>query len=228
MTKSSFRLSRVSGMSVSTNDLLSDMRKVAKDLNAGTVPEKLYRKLGLYDDTTFIRRFGSWNKALLAAGLSLSNRVEISDQVLFDNMLVLWQHYGRQPRRRELLVEPSTISQTPYNRRFGSWTAALEAFIEFINSSEVEPVSPNGKSHRNGQHRTPREASLRLRWHVLQRDRFTCRGCGASPATEEGVRLHVDHIIPWSKYGETVIDNLQTLCDNCNLGKSNVVDTDEL
>ncbi|MCW5775769.1 MAG: HNH endonuclease [Phycisphaeraceae bacterium] len=31
--------------------------------------------------------------------------------------------------------------------------------------------------------------------------------------------LHVDHILAWSNGGETVLANLQTLCDRCNLGK---------
>jgi 5-methylcytosine-specific restriction endonuclease McrA len=61
-----------------------------------------------------------------------------------------------------------------------------------------------------------------MRWHVLQRDRFTCCACGASPALTLGVELHVDHIVPWSKGGKTVLANLQTLCSVCNLGKSNV------
>ncbi len=33
---------------------------------------------------------------------------------------------------------------------------------------------------------------------------------------------HIDHIKPWSKGGETVLENLQTLCATCNLGKSNI------
>ena len=41
----------------------------------------------------------------------------------------------------------------------------------------------------------------------------------SSPATNPSTILHVDHIIPWSQGGETVIDNLQTLCSDCNLGK---------
>ncbi|MCL4507775.1 MAG: HNH endonuclease [Chloroflexi bacterium] len=36
------------------------------------------------------------------------------------------------------------------------------------------------------------------------------------------MELHVDHILAWSKGGETVLENLQTLCSVCNLGKSNV------
>ena len=57
---------------------------------------------------------------------------------------------------------------------------------------------------------------------VLQRDRFTCCKCGASPAIKLGVELHVDHVIPWSKGGETVLANLQTLCSVCNIGKSDL------
>lgn len=44
----------------------------------------------------------------------------------------------------------------------------------------------------------------------------------ASPAKDSTVELHVDHIIPWAKGGETVMDNLQTLCSKCNWGKSDM------
>ena len=69
-------------------------------------------------------------------------------------------------------------------------------------------------------HTTKREISLSLRYKVLKRDSFKCRICGASPAKDPSVELHIDHIIPWSKGGETTEDNLQTLCSKCNLGKS--------
>ncbi|RKX24889.1 MAG: hypothetical protein DRP45_07160 [Candidatus Zixiibacteriota bacterium] len=34
--------------------------------------------------------------------------------------------------------------------------------------------------------------------------------------------MEVDHKIPWSKGGETIEENLQTLCSECNQGKSNL------
>lgn len=37
------------------------------------------------------------------------------------------------------------------------------------------------------------------------------------------VGLHIDHIIPISNGGKTVEQNLQVLCDKCNLKKSNRV-----
>ncbi|WP_107771018.1 HNH endonuclease [Nocardioides sediminis] len=62
--------------------------------------------------------------------------------------------------------------------------------------------------------------TARLRFAVLNRDDSRCRGCGAS-AKIHGAVLHVDHIVPVSKGGKTVLENLQTLCEPCNLGKSN-------
>lgn len=65
-----------------------------------------------------------------------------------------------------------------------------------------------------------------LRYNVLKRDNFKCVICGAS--SDDGAKLHVDHIIPVSKGGKTVMSNLQTLCDRCNLGKSNKLDDVDL
>lgn len=60
-----------------------------------------------------------------------------------------------------------------------------------------------------------------LRYQILQRDGQRCSCCGATAS--EGARLHVDHIKPRSKYPELALDasNLQVLCADCNIGKSN-------
>ena len=218
-----FKLSRVSGAPVSDEELIADLRRVARETEISSVTLALYKTHGIYDGKTFHRRFGSWNKALLEAGLSISNRVDIPDSEMFENILNLWQHYGRQPRRKELESSPSTISQQPYSRRFGSWINALKAFVDYANGSSSELSEQQAEVYADSRHKTSRDPSLRLRWRVLQRDNFKCRACGASPAITLGVELHVDHISPWSKGGETVLENLQTLCSNCNLGKSNLL-----
>lgn len=61
-----------------------------------------------------------------------------------------------------------------------------------------------------------------MRYDVLKRDKFRCVICGAS--ANDGVKLHVDHIIPISKGGKTEMKNLRTLCDRCNLGKSDKIE----
>jgi hypothetical protein len=61
--------------------------------------------------------------------------------------------------------------------------------------------------------------SKRLRFEVFKRDGFRCRYCGAGVIE---VTLHCDHVVPESKGGPTVAENLVTACQPCNLGKSNV------
>lgn len=66
----------------------------------------------------------------------------------------------------------------------------------------------------------------RLRFDVLKRDGARCVLCGRSAV--HGVVLQVDHIQPRSLRPdlEWDPDNLQVLCQDCNLGKSNRDSTD--
>lgn len=65
-----------------------------------------------------------------------------------------------------------------------------------------------------------------LRVKALLKNGRKCCLCGASPKT--GIVLHVDHIKPRSLYPELELDleNLQILCEDCNLGKSNKYEDD--
>lgn len=58
----------------------------------------------------------------------------------------------------------------------------------------------------------------RLRFEVLRRDGYRCQLCGLQQS--DGVVLHVDHKVPVSKGGATTAENLWTLCQPCNSGKS--------
>ena len=62
----------------------------------------------------------------------------------------------------------------------------------------------------------------KLRYQVLKRDHYRCVICGRS--AKDGVKLHVDHIKPVAQGGKTVLNNLRTLCADCNLGKSDHYD----
>ncbi|NQV89713.1 MAG: HNH endonuclease [Parcubacteria group bacterium] len=204
----------------SSEELIEDLQLVAKKLNTRKITQKLYTEHGKFNCSTFINRFGTWNKSLLKAGLQLSNIVSYSDEKLFENILNVWQKKGAQPTRRDMNTTMSEISSGAYNRRFSSWTSTIKEFIAYANSKEISAIK-NEASQVSGS-KTSRDPSLRLRFHVLKRDNFSCVQCGASPAKDQKVVLHIDHIKPWSKGGETEISNLQTLCQNCNLGKSNI------
>ena len=61
-----------------------------------------------------------------------------------------------------------------------------------------------------------------MRYDILKRDGFRCCICGAK--ADEEVTLHIDHIHPISKGGKSTYNNLRTLCDKCNMGKSNKIE----
>lgn len=221
MSTGPFSLSRSRGLPVTEADLIEDLKRVALLLNAETVTQPQYSLHGTFDMRNLSRRLGGWSAALATAGLTpTQHHGEYTDEQLFANLLVLWQHLGRQPRRAELAHSPSEISQSPYQRRFGSWSKALAAFVIWANATEAaipQPAVPDvGR-------KTARDPSLRLRFKVFLRDRFACCACGQSPSTSPGTELHVDHIVPWSKGGETVFDILRTMCALCNIGRSNVL-----
>jgi hypothetical protein len=61
--------------------------------------------------------------------------------------------------------------------------------------------------------------SKRFRFEVFKRDNFTCAYCCNKPPNSI---LEVDHILPVSKGGTNVMENLITSCFDCNRGKSNI------
>lgn len=65
----------------------------------------------------------------------------------------------------------------------------------------------------------------KIREFIKTRDNFTCCNCNNSIEIEPNLLLEIDHIIPVSKGGETIEENLQTLCWKCNRAKSNKIIT---
>jgi len=130
---------------INNDTLIADLRAVADKTGKTTITADEYRELGAFSTKPAMRAFGSWNQALVRAGLSIG---------------------------------------------------------------------------RKGNIRAGKRVNLHLRHAVLKRDCFRCVQCGASPARDVQVVLHVDHIVPVAKGGRAVIENLQTLCSLCNFGKS--------
>lgn len=75
-----------------------------------------------------------------------------------------------------------------------------------------------GDAHPSGTEERPQRKAIpaALRLAVLSRDGHRCISCGAAPTDSV---LHMDHKIPVSRGGETTLENLQTLCESCNLAK---------
>jgi Homing endonuclease associated repeat/HNH endonuclease len=212
--------------------LLNDLRRVAKLLGKETVTTADYREHGEASSGTIVRRYGTWNGGLEKAGLKVSVRKNISDEQLFENLKYMWIELGRQPRYAEVKSPFSKFANVTYEKRFGSFLEALKQFVAWTNSdsSEQLKVGANVEGLEAGvtsavrKHRSRRQPTDRQRFRILVRDGFRCKACGASPIIQPGVELHIDHILAWSKGGETTDDNLESKCKQCNLGKGNAFD----
>jgi len=186
--------------------------------------------------------FGSWKKGLAALknhlqqkGLDLSPRLVAPNRIysnedLFNELERIWCLVGQRPSRNEWEASNPHISYNTYKQRFGGWTNACFKFIEYKMGDAIskddfvfpnqEVSSNNRELHFHYQQETSRNVPLSLRFEVLRRDNYRCVFCGKSPVTNLGTNLHIDHKVPFSKGGKSTLDNLQTLCEECNLGKS--------
>lgn len=228
----------------------NDMRVIASKLGNDFITSGDYKKHGKYNPKIVLRKYGSWNTLLQMAGLKptpfrLGKGKKISDEELFQDIERVWMKLGRQPTINDVKNGEFNFAQNTFTRRFCGWRGALEAFVKYINSDPedgdevsnedasgsmsddeliiADPSCQKPKSSNYTTHKTRRDINLRLRFKVMARDNFKCCMCGKSPATDPSVVLHIDHIKPWAKGGETTIDNLQTLCSECNLGKSDLI-----
>lgn len=90
----------------------------------------------------------------------------------------------------------------------------------YVDLSEIIPKTrcePRKDFYASWEWKAARYEALRVHGH-------RCQCCGWAPGDTHGGRLVVDHIKPRSKFPELELDqaNLQVLCNDCNMGKSNV------
>lgn len=66
----------------------------------------------------------------------------------------------------------------------------------------------------------------RLRYDFIKEKNRKCQCCGAAPS--DGIRIVVDHIKPIRRFWHLRLDsnNLQMMCDDCNMGKGSRDTTD--
>ncbi len=239
-----FELRRHQRNKIPRQKITEELEKVAKIFHYTDFKVSDFEEAAGMSADTVTREFGNWEKALnfLAASLKekgiemqVRKRGRFTTQELFDEMERIWIKVGHHPSRNEWEAAGAKISHDTYDRYFKSWQNACLQFIEYKSSGAVttDIDLPKGEisqtTNEAGEHlksnykvkiENVRTISLSLRLKVLNRDSFRCVFCGKSPATDLGTKLHIDHIIPFSKGGKSGVENLQTLCFACNIGKS--------
>ncbi len=217
------------GRSISEEDLLLELKRVRNIVGTEWLTVQAFNAHSKLEAGTVRKRFGSFRKALETAGITshpLAAR-PLTDEDCFANLAGVWTRHGRPPQYREMFRTPSQIQGKTYVTRWGTWRKALLSFIDWADSDgdsfekltvEVTPTAILPKRPLRSE-ADAREVRPGLRFKVFRRDSFRCVACGRSPATHLNLELHAEHILAVANGGKTLIENLQTLCQDCNLGK---------
>jgi 5-methylcytosine-specific restriction endonuclease McrA len=242
MSDFKFELGRHQISKISREKVIADLEKVAKHFNYKDFRQDDFDKIADISYYKVYREFGSWEKALeflkeylKRKGIEFEitrRRSKYSTQEMFDELERLWVQLGHRPSRNEWTALKPKISYDAIQRRFGGWQSACLKFVEYksggaITAEVTKTIAAQNVNQKlekdnpvNSIEKT-RAVPLNIRFKVLNRDNFRCVYCGKSPATDLSVKLHIDHIVPFSRGGTNSLENLQTLCEQCNYGKSN-------
>ncbi len=192
--------------------LLRQLRAFAKRVgNRVFTPVEFSRWKGRRCAAATIRlRFRSWRRALGAIGICEGRAYD--KRHLIKHLEAVWREMGRPPGTATLRMY-GDISVGPYARNWGSLRRACVQLGRYKQGEiSMKELLAGGESGA----RSPLAPGRR--WDVLERDGHRCRSCGRT-AAEHGVALEVDHIVPVAKGGADEMENLRTLCWECNRGK---------
>lgn len=125
--------------------------------------------------------------------------------------------YKEQQQKKKEQLQKQKEQRQKQKKETKSITSSPPTAVKKIQIAQkpliYKPTQEEIQKERN-------KMTAKVRARILARDNYTCQICGLSRANEPHLALHVDHIIPVSKGGKTVDSNLQCLCWQCNLKKS--------
>lgn len=204
-------------------EIVASLRQYAEQHRVDSIRTREYDEWRdrLVSTRTICDIFGSWGKALQAAGLRGERTARLQFREMVEAFKACWKEHDAPLSRRQL---EAFLEKHKYPFRWASYRSAYGGHMKLARMiiAVQEGRIPESNLYKRLRQTSDRESvPPRLRMAVLKRDRYRCVKCGADPKKDNTVRLEVDHIIPDSKEGRPVLENLQTLCFTCNRGKSN-------
>jgi HNH endonuclease/Homing endonuclease associated repeat len=205
------------------DSILNELKRIVAVTGKETITKKDVENIGRVSFRTISNRFGSLRKASEKINLKPNRLTKATDEELLHILVELWEQTlekeGRSPYQTDLKTYGFPVSRHTMAQRFGSWRKALRRAFDSVNEETIkaEEVSYSSPQKIVAQKPLRKALSLRKRFFVLKRDQFTCQLCGKSGV---GVRLEVDHKVSVYDGGTDALDNLWTMCFECNRGKS--------
>jgi len=181
---------------MSDDEIIAELQRVSELIQASTMTKQQFNRNSNISSSTVERRFGTWNHALEAAGLtptpSFVNQ-RISDDEYLQEIVRLTIEFGRRPTTLQLSSK-GRYTAKPYQQRWGSWEAACQAaYAQFGYPLENDDVSPTKSSpsisvpaqSKGLKHYQPLKSDNRTR--IQYGEPIDFRGLRHAPINEQGV-----------------------------------------
>lgn len=170
--------------------------------------------------TEYLDRLTQWEEMCQSIIDSISDEYDKNRyRLLYNNMqsdqqIIKFICYRKHTRYRYINRVRQSYVHTDIEKTF---YMTIDEILDI--GDELSSINFETTTRKYNQANQRKLMTQELRNKIKERDNYTCQICGKYMPDEVG--LHIDHIIPISKGGKTVEQNLQVLCDKCNLRKSN-------
>jgi hypothetical protein len=164
-------------------------------------------------------------KTLVGAGPKLMTRlseVEVSQEQLHRLMSMA----SRKKKKRERVI-PVVINAASPKHDGWSWKPERSDIPNLKTTGSTKNPKRQKETSEDRKSFYESKEWQELRYRVIRKYGGSCLACGRN-YRDHKVIIHVDHIRPRSKFPSLALDfnNLQILCADCNVGKSNKDSTD--
>lgn len=202
-------------------EIIESLQQFSREIGAQNFTQKQYDawKHRALCASQIAHRFGGWAIAMERSGLEARWQPITGLEQMVEVFMDCWEEHDDAPTVKVLGIYlkrlGSKYTTHMYSHHFGGVRRLAQRVADFQLGKISEPqllerYVPEGKRRRS--------MSPKLRLAVFERDGFRCRLCGRNTKIH-GVALEVDHIVAFARGGTNDIENLQTLCEECNSGK---------
>lgn len=151
-----------------------------------------------------------------------ANSIDVKASNLFANKRVKEYYEDFQAKINENIIKNTSNINRELINKIKKYKNDDQTIIEYIELAIINFLPKESLNEKDIKRiRRRKNLSDNTRYSVLERAGFKCQCCGEKPRKNNNVVLHIDHIVPFSLGGGDNIENLQVLCDKCNISKSN-------
>ncbi len=184
------------------DEITAEIRRIAENLGKDYITEREFNANSKMGISLVKYNFGSWNRAIEAAGLNLNigfipEKETISEDELLQEIIRLTKELGKIPSDREMNAF-GKYSVNPYRRVWGKYTKGREAaylkygFPDIINKNSKNKISNSTFKDKGSQESTISPSKIKIKKiKVRKKVQFGApiafRGLRFAPINEQGV-----------------------------------------